>query len=176
MNMPIEPIDRYLAALPREITPPLSVWSAVAAAIRPARPARWPVALAASLVVAEIAVTMMWSMTHPTAETMMAQKAASPPEVTAVSFIAPDQGGYQRARTDIEKLFRERLTLLHPESRAKIEKNLKIIHDANEEIRRALEADPASPLLLQILQNTDQQEFDLYQSVVRNTEPVMRSI
>jgi hypothetical protein len=175
MNMPPDPIDKHLAALTREISPPGSVWAGIAAAISPPRPSRWPVALAASLVVAELAVTLMWSTTHPATAPLVAHEPASSREVTAVSFVAPDQGGYQRTRTDIEQLFHERLALLRPDSRAKIEKNLQIIRDANEEIRRALEADPASPLLLEFLQNTDQQEFDLYQSVVRNTEPVMRS-
>jgi hypothetical protein len=175
MNMPSDPIDKHLAALPREIAPPASVWPGIVAVISPPRPARWPVALAASLVAAELVVTLMWSLMHPAAAPLMAHDGASQREITAVSFVAPDHGGYQRTRTDIEQLFHERLALLRPESRAKIEKNLQIIRDANEEIRRALAEDPASPLLLEFLQNTDQQEFDLYQSVVRNTEPVMRS-
>lgn len=175
MNMSSDPIDKHLAALPREIAPPPLVWAGIAAAISPPRPSRWPLALAASLVVAELAVTLMWSLMHPVTAPLMAHEPALQREVTVVSFVTPDQGGYQRARTNIEQLFHERLALLRPESRAKIEKNLQIIRDANEEIRRALEADPASPLLLEFLQNTDQQEFDLYQSVVRNTEPVMRS-
>ncbi len=175
MNKPADPLDKMLAALPRQITPPLSVWTGIAAAIRPPRPARWPLALAASLAVVEVAVTLMWTLTHPTGASQVAMAPSSSQQLTAVSFSAPDRGGYRRARADIEKLFQERLALLRPESRAKIEKNLQIIRDANEEIRRALEADPASPLLLEILQNTDQQEFDLYESVVRNTEPVMRS-
>jgi len=175
MNMPSDPIDRHLAMLPREISPPGSVWAGIAAAIRPPRPARWPLALAASLAVAEVAVTLMWTLTHPAGAPQVSMAPSSSQELTAVSFSTPDRGGYQRTRNDIEKLFQERLELLRPESRAKIEKNLQIIRDANEEIRRALEADPASPLLLEILQNTDQQEFDLYESVVRNTEPAMRS-
>jgi hypothetical protein len=175
MNMPSDPIDMHLAMLPREISPPGSVWAGITAAISPPRPSRWPVALAASLVVAELAVTLTWSMMHPATAPLVAHEPASQREGTVVSFIAPDRGGYQRARTDMERLFHERLALLRPDSRATIEKNLQIIRDANEEIRRALEADPASPLLLEFLQNTDQQEFDLYQSVVRNTEPVMRS-
>jgi hypothetical protein len=175
MNTPSDPIDKHLAALPRDITPPPSVWAGIAAAISPPRASRWPVALAASLVVAELAVTLMWSVMHPATAPLLAQGPAAMPPVTAVSFSSPNQGGYQRTRADIEQLFHERLALLRPDSRAKIEKNLQIIRDANEEIRRALEADPASPLLLEFLQSTDQQEFDLYRSVVRNTEPVMRS-
>lgn len=176
MNMPSDPIDKYLAMLPREISPPGLVWAGIAAAISPPRPARWPVALAASLAVAEIAVTLILSLMRPATAPLIAHDGASQRAITMVSFVAPDQGGYRRTRTDIEQLFHERLALLRPESRATIEKNLQIIRDANEEVRRALEADPASPLLLEFLQNTDQQEFDLYQSVVRNTEPVMRSI
>lgn len=175
MNNSFEPLDRHLATLPREIAPPPAVWAGIAAAIRPPRASRWPLALAASLVVAELAVTLTWSLMHPASTPLIARAQDAMPAVTTVSFTSPNGGDYQKARSDMEQLFRERLALLRPESRAKIEKNLQIIRDANEEIRKALDADPASPLLLQFLQNTDHQEFDLYQSVVRNTEPVMRS-
>ena len=37
----------------------------------------------------------------------------------------------------------------------------------------ALEADPASPLLLQQLQSTQRQEVDLYTDVARNTDPAI---
>jgi hypothetical protein len=175
MNIIQDPIDRHLAALPREIAPPVYLWAGIAAALDTPRAARWPVALAACLVVSELAVTLMWSLQHPVNPPLIAHDLMRAQPITKVSFASPNQGEYQQTRAGIEQLFRDRLALLRPDSRAKIEQNLRIIRNANEEIRRALEADPASPLLLQFMQNTDQQEIDLYLSVVRNTEPAMRS-
>jgi hypothetical protein len=103
----------------------------------------------------------MWPLMHPATAPPAAQRFAPPP-ITEVSFGSPQQAGYQKAKADIEQLLHKRLSLLRPESRAQVEMNLRIVRDANEGIRRDLEADPASPLLLRFLQNTDQQEFDLH--------------
>ena len=48
--------------------------------------------------------------------------ASSP--VTSVSFASPRQPQYLRAHAQLERLFRERLQLLRPETRAKIEADL----------------------------------------------------
>ena len=48
-----------------------------------------------------------------------------------------------------------------------------IIRRANEDLRSALAHDPASPLLLQLLHSTSQQEIDLYTSVAQSTEPLL---
>jgi hypothetical protein len=91
--------------------------------------------------------------------------------MTSVSFSLPDAARYQSARAGMEATFYERLKLLRPETRATIEANLQIIRKATEDIRRALDGDPASPLILQLLNDTYQQEFDLYKNVTRDTEP-----
>jgi len=74
-------------------------------------------------------------------------------------------------RADLERTYRERLELLAPETRRRIEQDLSTIRTANEDIRRALAADPESAVLNRLLESTWQQEFDLYSTVVRNTEP-----
>lgn len=180
MNLPPtatpKSLDQQLAELPRSIEPPPDLWPQIEAAIRPARRAQspWPLALAASVLVAAVSVTVTWKLLRARAlpNTASTAPAATQP-VTAVSFALPQQAAYVEARANLERVFRQRLTLLRPDTRAKIEANLAIIRNANDGIRRALEADPASPLLLQQLQSTQRQELDLYTNVARNTEPAI---
>jgi hypothetical protein len=93
----------------------------------------------------------------------------------AAAFEAPRDERYRATRAALERTFRERLDLLAPETRQRIEQNLEIIRKANDEIRDALAADPNSPLLRQLLESTWQQEIDLYTTVSRNTEPAVRT-
>jgi hypothetical protein len=176
MNLPPKSLDEQLAALPRAVAPPPDIWPQIEAAIRPARrsSSSWPLALAASVAVAAVSVMVTWKLLR---APIVPASAMNGPAVTqpgtSVSFALPQQAAYLQARAHLEQVFHQRLDLLHPDTRAKIEANLTIIRAANENIRRALQADPASPLLLQQLQSTQRQEIDLYTSVARNTDPAI---
>jgi hypothetical protein len=63
--------------------------------------------------------------------------------------------------------------MLDPKTRAKIEGSLAVIRKAHEDMRQALEADPSNAILEGLLESTWQDEFDLYDDVVRNTQPAM---
>jgi hypothetical protein len=175
MSLPPKSLDEQLAAVARAIEPPQQLWAQIEAAIQqPARRSRWPLALAAGVAVAAVSVMVSWKLLRtPTLSPMARNGAAVMQPVMSVSFALPQQPAYLQARADLEQVFRERLTLLQPATRAKIEANLKIIREADDDIRRALEADPASPLLLQQLQSTQRQEVDLYTNVARNTDPAI---
>lgn len=172
-------------------------------AARPRRP--WTHALAAGVAVAAVTAVVAWQLTSrpatpvaatvPGAPVLPAPGAASgTPGATepdrdggtpraadesrallAAAFEAPQDERYRATRAALEKTFRERLDLLAPETRQRIEQNLEIIRKANDEIRQALAADPNSPLLRQLLESTWQQEIDLYTTVSRNTEPALRT-
>jgi hypothetical protein len=58
----------------------------------------------------------------------------------------------------------------------RIESSLAVIRQAHENIRKALDADPQSPVLEQLLESTWHEEFELYENVVRATEPTMTRI
>jgi hypothetical protein len=92
------------------------------------------------------------------------------------SFDEPRDPKYLLARDSVEKTFRDRLTLLEPATRAKIESSLAVIQKAHEDIRKALAADPQSPVLEQLWQSTWHDEFDLYDRVVQATQPTMTRI
>jgi len=174
MTRPVDPLQQQLDALPRALEPPRDLWPAIAAGIHAAPRPRWPYALAASVLLILVGTAIVWTWrASPNAKIDVA---VVPPAsaVTAVSFAPPRTAAYLQAHDAVEQAFRERLALLRPQTRTTIEANLKIIRDADAEIRRALESDPASPVLLQLLQNTQRQEIDLYTNVARNTEPAAR--
>ena len=103
-----------------------------------------------------------------------AGRTGGPPRPTLVSarLKGAENAGYLATRATLERDYRERVALLAPETRARIEQDLALIRSAHEDIRRALDSDPGSRVLLQLLQSTTEQEFDLYSTVGRNTEPL----
>lgn len=171
MNPTDQSLEEQLRALPRAIEPPRDLWPAIEADIRPARRSRWPLALAASLAMATVGSLYAWHALHGGRIASPGLPAAS--EITSVSFAPPQGPAYTRAHAQLEQLFRERLKLLRPDTRAKIEANLRIIRTADDNIRHALEDDPSSPMLLELLESNQQQEINLYSAVVRNTQPAL---
>jgi hypothetical protein len=163
-------LDDELSRLARDVPPPRDLWPAIEKQIRPAR--RWrPVALwSAAAAVAVVSSVLTLLLVH--------QQSSSPPgtrpaALSAATFEAPRDPAFVAARAQLEKTFRQRLQLLQPETRVKVEKSLQTIRQANADIREALSHDPASPVLQQLLESTWQQEIDLYESVNQTTEPLL---
>jgi hypothetical protein len=177
-------LDRLLQRVPRDVSPPAGLWDSIAAQLEPRaaapRPRRtWLYALAAGVATVALTAVVTWQLASrpapPLASTATPRAAAESGALLAAAFEAPQDERYRSTRAALEQTFRERLELLAPETRQRIEQNLKIIRDANEEIRQALAADPNSPLLQQLLESTWRQEIDLYTTVSRNTEPAVRT-
>ncbi|HEX3913465.1 MAG TPA: hypothetical protein VHW71_08160 [Steroidobacteraceae bacterium] len=166
-------LDRLLANLPRDIVPPGDLWPAVAA--RLTRKPRYapPMALAAAIamVAAGLASFVTWAVLQGRSVPPVVQAAA-----VSRSFDDLRDPKYVLARDSIEKTFRERLALLEPATRAKIESSLAIIQKAHDDIRKALASDPQSPVLQQLWESTWHDEFDLYDRVVQATQPTMTRI
>lgn len=91
----------------------------------------------------------------------------------ALSFDEPKNPNYVAAQDSLKVNFRDRLALLDPATRTKVEANLAIIRGAHEDIRKALASDPGSPVLEQLWQSTWHDEFPLYDHVVQATQPTM---
>jgi hypothetical protein len=165
-----ESLDEQLANLPRDIPPAASLWPGISARLsyraRRARPMVW--AAAAGVASACLASALTWAVLHGRLESPAAQPAARAP-----SFDEPRNARYVAARDNLELNFRERLALLEPATRAQIEASLAVIRRAHEDIRKALASDPASPVLEQLWQSTWHDELDLYDHVVRATQPTM---
>jgi hypothetical protein len=65
--------------------------------------------------------------------------------------------------------------MLAPDTQQRVHVDLDTIRAANADIRQALKADPASPILLRLLANTWQQEISLYMGVARATQSMQRN-
>lgn len=178
-------VDVALARLPRELTPARDLWPAIAQAMQAGaakqrrgpgleRWPQWPVALAASLALASLVAALSWSVLRQGTTTLLAQGgAAAATQQTMVSFESPRDAAFVAARAALESTYEERLAMLAPATRARVQSDLEIIRKANADIRDALHRDPASPLLQQLLRSTWQQEIELYTDVSQATEPML---
>ncbi|MGB6357007.1 MAG: hypothetical protein WBF21_23760 [Steroidobacteraceae bacterium] len=176
MNDPMKKsLDDLLADLPRDVPPPPYLWSGIGRRLQRRSRSSRPVALAAAAGVAGacLASALTWAVLHGRSTAPAPVVVAAAP---APSLDGPRNASYVAARDSLEVSFRERLALLDPATRAKIEANLAIIRQAHEDIRKALASDPASPVLEQLWQSTWHDEIDLYEHVVQATQPTMTRI
>ena len=168
-----EALDRLIASLPREVAPPGNLWPGVAARLlsRPRRAAPMALAAVVAMAAAGLASFFTWAVLESRSVPPLIQTTAA-----VGSFDEPRDPKYVLARDSVEKTFRERLTLLEPATRAKIESSLAVIQKAHEDIRKALAADPQSAVLQQLWESTWHDEFDLYDRVVQATQPTLTRI
>jgi hypothetical protein len=169
MNEHKPSLDELLARMPRDVAPSRDLWSGIARDLE--RGPRRLSALAMAASVVAICVTAAMALA-------VFRGAAPPQAMPAVagrlpSLEEPSDPAYRAARAELQKSFNERLAILDPKTRAKIEASLVVIQQAHEETRRALLAEPANPVLEGLLESTWQDEFDLYDDVVRNTQPAL---
>jgi hypothetical protein len=190
-------LDEALESVRREVQPTRDLWPGIVeqlvepgrhasgaptdlAGARAARSARarrwqWPLALAASLGVVSLVAALYWSVMHQrnAGELTAARAVPAAAGHTLVNFGPPLSAEYVAANADLERTFNQRLKLLAPATSARVQADLETIRRANQDLRSALAQDPASPLLLQLLHSTWQQEIDLYTSVAQSTEPLL---
>lgn len=188
-------LDALLARVDRAVPPARDLWPGIEARLGAARAApparrRWPYALAAGVALAAVGTLVALRVTDrapvpvaalpaegapaSAAPDRAATPQASSPELVAAAFAGPQDAEYRAARDALERTFRERLDLLQPETRTRILESLELIRRANEDIRQALAEDPSSPMLLNLLDSTRQQEIDLYTNVTRGTDPALQ--
>jgi hypothetical protein len=183
MNPRTDPLGQLLAQLPRAVPPPRDLWPAIAAATSgtaPAQAARstaataWGLRLAAGLACTALGAALAWSVLRgPAAQAVAGGRA--PAGAHALQHVWPGEGEFLAARAQMHGGFENQLARLAPATRARVEGDLLAIQRANEDIRAALEHDGASPLLLQLLRQTWQQELGLYSNLSQTTEPLQRS-
>ena len=173
-------LDARLAALPTEAAPSRDLWPGILTAIS-AEPRRlgalrprWPLALAAGVLVALAAGYLGWLGGRQAPAAPVAGGSAEVNRAEAqrlVGWGAPLGRDYLATRAALEQTYSDRLQLLAPKTRARIERDLQTIRDANTDIQSALAADPQSPVLNRLLESIWRQEFDLYATVARIADP-----
>ena len=183
-NPPEDPLLAKAAELPKDIAPARDLWPGIAARLgeaeKPAvRPFRWPLALAAGVLVAAVSALFTWTVTRaPEAVAPTPVVATAPTEVVPVKY-GPNSGLSAKdfgARDELLRQFRGRFADLRPETRAAIVKNLEIMQKAANDIDAALAKDPASGMLKGMLVGTYKQELQLYSTVVTSSDGLTRRI
>jgi hypothetical protein len=166
-------LDARLDKLPRDIVPSRYLWPSIEREIerQPLRTPQMVLAAAAAVAALMIAGAVVWAVLHSRAVT----PAAETPNI-AMNLEEPNDAHYLAARADLVDTFKERLAMLDPATRAKIEANLAVIHKARDDIRKSLAEDPDSPVLEQLLESAWHDEFDLYDDVIRTTQPTLARI
>jgi hypothetical protein len=173
----------------RTSQPTHDLWPGIAARLgeaeKPAaRPFRWPLALAAGVLVASVSALLTWSLVHapegPVPSTQVAKTTPepAPTDIVPVKY-GPNSGLSAKdfgARDELLRQFRGRFASLRPETRAAIAKNLEIMQTAADEIDAALAKDPASGMLKGMLVGTYKQELQLYSTVVTAGDGLTRRI
>ncbi len=167
-----ESLDDELAKLSRDVIPPAELWPKIVLGITRTPGGARPVAFAAAASVAAacLATALTWAVLHGRPASIQSRPAAAS---AAASFDEPRDAAYVAARAVIQQTFHERLALLDPGTQVQIESSLAVIRQAREDIRRDLAGAPESPILQQLLEATWHDEYDLYDDVVRTTQPIL---
>jgi len=165
-------------ALPRGVEPSRDLWPAIAARIQRARVthgefglarARWrrTVLAAAAAVAAAIALVAVLAVgRHKPGGAPPQAGLATPPGATAASLgLARAQATYEAARVQLLAALEARRGTLSPETLEVVEKNVRIIDRAVEEMQAALARDPGNRDIPGLLVTAYQQEIDLLRRV-----------
>ncbi len=83
-----------------------------------------------------------------------------------------ESGPMTSERSQLLAAYRDRLAGLDPTTRVRVERDLANVRAAELDLAEALKASPESPVLSRLYASTVQQDFDLYDVVVRTTELV----
>lgn len=185
-NPPDDPLLAKAAELPKDIAPQRDLWPAIAARLQqageaPQKPAfRWPLALAAALLVASVSALLTWSLLRdPQAagpEVIAQAQSPAAADIVPVHY-GPNSGlsaAELAARDALLVQFRDAFATLRPETREAIRKNLAVMQAAADEIDAALAKDPASGMLQGMLAGTYKQELNLYSTVVTSRDGLTR--
>lgn len=166
-------LDEQLAKLAPDIVPPRNLWPGIVRKILRRPRASPAIAFAAAAAVICFAAALAWVVLHGRPES------SGGGAVTAslgASLAEPRDAAYLATRAALEETFHERLAILEPATRVQIETSLASIRAAREDIAKALAAHPDSPVLEQLLESAWHDEFDLYDDVVRTTQPTLARI
>ena len=160
----------HAAALPAEMAPGRDLWAGIEARLDEARPrwrprpgvlAGWGAGLAAAAGVV-LALSALYGPGRPSAGPSLA-----PAALGGESPVASVEREYARAAAELMAALEQQSDRLPPETLASVEKDLRSIDAALQEVRRALATDPANPGLNHLLTSTHQRKVEVLQHVLK---------
>jgi len=177
---------REVAALPAEVMPGRDLWAGISARIEaPAAevipitrargwsPPQWLRMAAAAVVLVVSSSLATLKYTEQRAPVAVAPRPAAPattvraaPPVTAFAAFRPAEQDYQEAITELQRALTARHGTLSPETVRTLETNLRIIDEAIRQSRAALEKDPNSRELTDMLSSAYGQKMSVLQQAV----------
>ena len=171
--------DKLMAAaagLATGVRPDRDLWPGIEAAIRQPRRSRWPPMFAqAATVLLLVGASSLMTYFLVREEPRVIEVPRTALQAEPVSLAGPATLGdeYSRARGEaVSRLDRE-LERLAPDTRADVERNLAVIRHAIADIGAALQEEPDSRLLQQLLVDAYREEIAVMQKVGRITSQVM---
>jgi hypothetical protein len=186
-------LDARLRELPSEVEPSRDLWPGIAARLEQAdappqrvtrRPA-WAWQAAAALVLVAGSSLLTASLLD---RNLLTGQAASQPASAAPGMaqggasVLPAafgptgrlDGEYLVAREQLTRMLEDRIAVMPPSARAKLEFNLGEMRRAADEINAALAAQPGDPLLEELLLKTYQDELAVLSNVNQLTDSLQR--
>jgi hypothetical protein len=157
-------LQNALRDLPQEMQPSRDLWPEIAQQINRAPRQRWvPMALAASVVVSLLSVGASFYL-YQQQQVMQTDMAS----LTLQKLESP----YQMALARYETQWPSVKQKLDPETAAVVERNLRIIATARDELAKALHKDPNDQVVQELLRKTFSQEIDTYEQVQKLAQPL----
>jgi hypothetical protein len=160
----------HAAALPAERMPARDLWPEIAARLEEARPARgrlWSVAgWGAGLAAAAGVVLALSATLGGPGRVGPALGASAPPSLAPVAFgtdspLPTAERTYARAAAELMAALDEQRDRLPPETLASLERDLRSIDAALQQVHTALAADPVNPRLNHLLASTHQKKVEV---------------
>lgn len=179
-NMTHENEDKLSAAarkLSTEISPGRDLWSGIAEAIENPAPRRWTPMLAQAAAVM-LLIGASSSLTYVIVKEQQPTQITGTPtgmifEQTSFANRYSLGPGFQDARDALANDLQTELVRLSPESRANVETNLMLIHEAIAEMNNVLEQEPDNALLQEQLLRAYREELGLLRRVSGLTRNIM---
>lgn len=150
-------LQHALRDLPQELNPEHDLWPGIATQLKSAPQRRWvPLAIAASLLVSVLSVGSSF---------YLYQRQQTLQNDMALLTLQKLESPYQFARASYAQSWPQIKQNLDPETAQVVEKNLRVIAKARDELAKALNKNPDDQVVQNLLRQTLLQEIDTYAQI-----------